>query len=66
VPNFVLRLRDGGAAAEALARPRLERANGVVYLPRTERQSHYFSARPSKQFDAVVHFDVTKAVEPLR
>ena len=63
--NFLLTLRGGGALADALAQPRLERAIGVVYLPQAERQSHYFKARLSKQFDAVLHFDVTRAVEPL-
>ena len=47
----------------ALWYPRLERAIGVVYLPETERLSHYFHARLSDQFDAVVHFDETRAVE---
>lgn len=65
IPNFLLRLRDGGRVAEELSRYRLERAIGVIYLPRTERQSHYFLARLSKQFDVVIHFDVTSAVEPL-
>jgi erythromycin esterase-like protein len=66
VPNFLLILRGGGAVADALARPHLERAIGVVYLPQTERQSHYFEARLAKQFDAVIHLDVTSAVEPLK
>ncbi|HEX8338440.1 MAG TPA: erythromycin esterase family protein [Pyrinomonadaceae bacterium] len=66
VSNFLLLTRGGGPHVEALARPRLERAIGVVYLPATERQSHYFEARLSKQFDAVIHWDVTTAVEPLR
>ncbi|HEX8352321.1 MAG TPA: erythromycin esterase family protein, partial [Pyrinomonadaceae bacterium] len=66
VPGFLLLTRGGGAHAEALARPRPERAIGVVYLPGTERRSHYFEARLSKQFDAVIHWDVTTAVEPLR
>jgi erythromycin esterase-like protein len=43
----------------------LERAIGVIYLPETERVSHYFHARLSDQFDAVLHFDETRAVEPL-
>jgi erythromycin esterase-like protein len=43
----------------------LERAIGVIYLPNTERVSHYFRARLSDQFDAVLHFDETQAVEPL-
>jgi erythromycin esterase-like protein len=43
----------------------LERAIGVIYLPETERVSHYFHARLTDQFDAVFHFDETRAVEPL-
>jgi hypothetical protein len=31
----------------------------------TERLSHYFSASLPEQFDAVLHFDETRAVEPL-
>jgi erythromycin esterase-like protein len=51
--------------AEALRTPRLERAIGVVYRPQTERISHYFYARLPDQFDAVIHYDLTTAVEPL-
>src|SRR3989440_931829 len=42
VPKFLLALRDGGEAASVLRGPLLERAIGVIYLPQTERQSHYF------------------------
>jgi erythromycin esterase-like protein len=48
-----------------LAEPRLERAIGVIYRPETERQSHYFHARLAEQFDAVIHCDETRGVEPL-
>lgn len=65
IPGFLLPLRDGGEAAEALREERLERAIGVIYLPRSERASHYFHARLPEQFDAVVHVDETRAVEPL-
>ncbi|MGZ4828919.1 MAG: erythromycin esterase family protein [Candidatus Angelobacter sp.] len=65
IPNFLLRLRDGGEVASALREPRLERAIGVIYQPRSERLSHYFHARLAEQFDAVLHIDVTRAVEPL-
>jgi erythromycin esterase-like protein len=51
--------------AWALDEPWLERAIGVIYRPETERASHYFSASLSRQFDAVLHYDVTRAVEPL-
>jgi erythromycin esterase-like protein len=52
-------------ATELLRSQRLQRAIGVIYRPRTERQSHYFRARVADQFDAVVHIDETRAVEPL-
>jgi erythromycin esterase-like protein len=44
---------------------RLERAIGVIYRPETERISHYFHARLADQFDAVIHFDETTALQPL-
>ena len=58
---------DGGEwnVGELLQPARLERAIGVVYLPRSERISHYFDAVLPDQFDAVVHFDQTEAVRPL-
>lgn len=65
IPNFALDLRPGTGAARALERHRLERAIGVVYRPETERQSHYFTASLPGQFDAVLHYDNTRAVEPL-
>jgi erythromycin esterase-like protein len=65
IERFLLRLRDGERAASALRDPRLERAIGVIYRPETERLSHYFDARLADQFDAVLHFDATRAVEPL-
>jgi erythromycin esterase-like protein len=43
----------------------LERAIGVIYLPSSERQSHYFYAQLNEQFDAIIHFDHTRAVTPL-
>ncbi len=63
-PAFFLDLRDA-EIKEALCRPQLERAIGVIYRPETERVSHYFAARLSEQFDGVIHFDETSAVEPL-
>ena len=63
-PRFLLRLRDA-PLAEPLRRPLLERAIGVIYRPETERASHYFRARLSEQFDAVIHLDQTTNVVPL-
>jgi erythromycin esterase-like protein len=54
--------RDSG---QVLRNARLERAIGVVYRPQTERASHWFHARLPDQFDGVIHFDHTTAVEPL-
>jgi erythromycin esterase-like protein len=65
IPRFETDLRTLGEAAGALREPRLERAIGVLYIPSTERASHYFGAILPWQFDAVVHLDVTTAVEPL-
>ena len=63
---FTLGLADApGNTRELLRSPRLERAIGVIYRPRTERQSHYFRARLADQYDAVIHIDETRAVEPL-
>ncbi|MDQ1664565.1 MAG: hypothetical protein QOH75_596, partial [Actinomycetota bacterium] len=44
---------------------RLERAIGVIYRPQTERESHFFRARMADQFDAVIHLQETRALEPL-
>ncbi|MEA2961574.1 MAG: hypothetical protein QOI46_1672 [Alphaproteobacteria bacterium] len=63
--RFLLIPNDSDAMAQQLSAPRLERAIGVIYRPETERQSHYFRARLAEQFDAVLHFDETRAVKPL-
>jgi erythromycin esterase-like protein len=65
MPRFLLTLRDDSKAVTALRERRLERAIGVIYLPETERLSHYFHAQLANQFDAVLHFDETRAIEPL-
>jgi hypothetical protein len=57
--------RAAPAATRSDRSPRLERAIGVIYRPQTERQSHYFRSRVSDQFDALIHIDETRAVEPL-
>ena len=64
IARFLLILRDGNLSA-GLREPRLERAIGVIYRPETERASHFFHASLPDQFDAVLHFDRTRAVEPL-
>lgn len=65
IPRFLLTFGKTDHATAALYEPLLERAIGVIYRPETERASHYFQAHLSAQFDAVLHFDETRAVEPL-
>lgn len=65
LPQFLLLLQERGRVRDELEDPRLERAIGVIYRPETERLSHYFQARIPDQFDVVLHFDETTAVEPL-
>ncbi len=65
IPRLLLPLRTDPGLASALGAERLERAIGVIYRPETERRSHYFHARLPNQFDFVLHFDQTRAVEPL-
>ena len=64
-PAFLISPTIGRAAAEPLDVVRLARAIGVIYLPATERQSHYYHVRPGEQFDAIIHIDQTRALEPL-
>jgi erythromycin esterase-like protein len=63
--EFLLWFDVARPAAVVLGAARLERAIGVIYRPETERQSHYFQARVGDQFDALIHIDETRALEPL-
>jgi erythromycin esterase-like protein len=64
IPQFFLPLRHRRVIPGPPERM-LERAIGVVYKPESELVSHYFVAEIVNQFDALFHFDVTRAVEPL-
>ena len=63
--RFWLPLRGNAALAQVLREKRLQRAIGVIYLPQSERTSHYFHTRLPAQFDALIHIDRTRALEPL-
>jgi len=65
--QFMLPLRGATSAdvARRLAKPRLERAIGVIYRPETELGSHYFQAVLPEQFDEFIWFDRSTAVEPF-
>jgi erythromycin esterase-like protein/predicted phosphoribosyltransferase len=64
-PHFLVSERISPAVGEPLDTVRLGRAIGVIYLPATERQSHYYHVRPGEQYDAIIHIDRTRALEPL-
>ncbi|MDB6154821.1 MAG: hypothetical protein JWL90_3274 [Chthoniobacteraceae bacterium] len=63
--NFWLNLHPDQPVGELLREPRLERAIGVIYRPESERGSHYFYSVLPGQFDVIVHFDYTRALDPL-
>ncbi|MDB5840135.1 MAG: erythromycin esterase family protein [Herminiimonas sp.] len=63
--DFMLPIRGRITVPDPLSEQKLERAIGVIYLPDSERVSHYFHADMSRQFDAVIHIDRTTAVRPL-
>lgn len=63
--GFWLEFEKHPDVAAKLRTARLERAIGVIYRPETELVSHYFRAHLPEQFEAVLHFDETRAVEPL-
>lgn len=65
IPRFMVCFGKEREQVAPLVASRLERAIGVIYMPETERVSHYFHALLPGQFDVVLHFDRTRAVEPL-
>ena len=64
-PSALLIFRGNPALAEQYEARRLERVVGVMYVPSEELSNHYRHARVSREFDAVVHIDVTRAL-PVR
>lgn len=67
VARFLLPMRAESSrnVTNALMKPRLERAIGVIYRPDTELASHYFQAVLPQQFDEYIWFDETSAVSPF-
>ena len=66
-PGLILPLRAGHEldVTTELAKPRLERAIGVIYRPETELASHYFEAELPRQFNEYIWVDETTAITPL-
>ncbi|MFN7039226.1 MAG: erythromycin esterase family protein [Alphaproteobacteria bacterium] len=67
IPNFLLNIKNNntGNVKNIIPQNILERAIGVVYLPKTERSSHYFYADLAEQFDSVIYLENTSALQPL-
>ena len=67
LPGLMLGLRhlSSSSLRDALSKPRLERAIGVIYRPESELASHYFQARLPQQFDEYIWIDTTEAVQPF-
>lgn len=65
--NFYFYLADPAnkEIVNLFSKKKAQRAIGVIYRPEAERASHYFSCEPARQFDAIIHYDETNALEPL-
>ncbi|WP_064696737.1 protein-L-isoaspartate(D-aspartate) O-methyltransferase [Rhizobium aegyptiacum] len=64
-PRFLLDLTANEELHASLVEQRLQRFIGVIYRPETERLSHYMSTSLSRQYDAFLWFDETRALSPL-
>ena len=65
LPRFLLDFTRERALARRLQDERLERFIGVIYRPETELESHYVEVSLPRQFDALLWFDETHAVEEI-
>lgn len=63
--EFWMDFMGGHPAVSALKRPRVERGVGVVHREGGGRDWHSYEACIAGQFDALIHCDVTRAVQPL-
>ncbi|OWV65281.1 protein-L-isoaspartate O-methyltransferase [Rhizobium sp. R339] len=64
-PRFLLDLKAHEELHASLVEQRLQRFIGVIYRPETERLSHYMPTSLSRQYDAFLWFDETRALSPL-
>ena len=63
--QFMYIIKNNIALQKILPLRKLQRAIGVVYLPQSERRSHYLYTDLASQFDALIHIDATDALTPL-
>lgn len=57
---------DPEQSEAALLEPRGHRAIGVVYRPQFEHLGNYVPTVLPRRYDALLHFDVTRALDPLQ
>ncbi|MBS1188583.1 MAG: Erythromycin esterase [Rhodocyclaceae bacterium] len=65
LPAFLLDFRRDQGLAGHLEQRRPDRAIGVNYFPDAEEKNHYHPVRPARAYDALIHIDLTRAVQPL-
>jgi erythromycin esterase-like protein len=66
IPRFLVRLRDAPERLTmALREPRTERMVEAVHRPDADASVKYLRASLADQFDALIHFDTTRSLEPL-
>jgi len=70
--NYSLLMRSNSEAIKpeqdlvsALMPERVERLIGVMYVKYRERSAHYQEVVMPQQFDSVIHYDITSALQPL-
>lgn len=64
-PENQLLILEDAAEAPGIGEPRGHRAIGVVYTPERERYGNYVPTRLDLRYDALLHIDETRALEPL-
>jgi erythromycin esterase-like protein len=66
IPRFLVRLRDAPERlTTALRELRPERMVDAVQGPQPDAGVRYLHARLADQFDALIHFDQTRSLQPL-
>lgn len=65
VPRFLVPLRPHRPKLAGLPQHARQRAIGVVYDRKSELHRHYVTVSLIDRFDALYHFDVTRALVPL-
>jgi len=60
-----VKIRPNDELVKALRKERSERLVGVMYVKQRERSAHYQEVCLPDQFDAVIHYDISKALQQI-